>query len=183
MTGVQTCALPICLVLIFWVLSRVQAAASIPRKSILQAKLIIFLAPTIAIAWSATTDIRRLVHPESFVAWEAAQALHAAGLPIGASVGYIGTGLEAYWAHLAQLRIIAEIPDPGGNRFAALDSEAKQFVLQIFARTGALAIVTRHAELARCHPGWQRLASTDLFVLIFRHPEPTYAPHASEIYP
>jgi hypothetical protein len=171
------------LVLVFWVLSLVRVAATMPPKSILEAKLIIFLAPAIAIAWSATTDLRRLAHPEPFVAWEAAEALHAAGLPIGANVGYIGTGLEAYWAHLGQLRIIAEIPDPGWNRFAALDSEAKQVVLQTFARTGALAIVTRHAELARGHPGWQRLASTDLFVLIFAHPEPTHAPHASENYP
>jgi hypothetical protein len=171
------------LVLVFWVLSLVRVAATMPRKSILEAKLIIFLAPAIAIAWSATTDLRRLAHPEPFVAWEAAEALHAAGLPIGANVGYIGTGLEAYWAHLGQLRIIAEIPDPGWNRFAALDSEAKQVVLQAFAGTGALAIVTRHAELARGHPGWQRLASTGLFVLIFAHPEPAHAPHASENYP
>jgi 4-amino-4-deoxy-L-arabinose transferase-like glycosyltransferase len=171
------------LVLVFWVLSRVQAAARMPRKSIWVAKLIIFLAPSVAVAWSVITDLRCLAQPQPFVAWEAAKALRAAGLPIGAKVGHIGAGLEAYWAHLAQLRIIAEIPDAGRSRYAALDSEAKQAVLQNFARTGALAVVTRHAELTHGDLGWQRLAGTDLFVLIFAHPEPTHAPRASENYP
>jgi hypothetical protein len=168
------------LVLVFWALSRVQAAAVTTRKSLRVAKRILLLAPSLAIGWSATSDVRRLARPEPFVAWEAAAALHAAGLPPGANVGYIGTGLEAYWAHLARLRIIAEIPDPGWSRFAALDSEAKQAVLEKFARAGVLAVVTRHAELARGDPAWQRLAGTDLFVLILAPPEPANSPRASE---
>jgi hypothetical protein len=164
-------------------LSRVQIAPSASQRAVLLAKMVVFVAPSIAVGWSVATDLRRIARPEPFVTWEAAQALHAAGVPVGAKIGYIGTGLDASWAHLAQLRIIGEIPDPGWNRFVALDSATRQAVLHKFANMGAVAVVTRHAEVARSDAGWQRLANTGLYVLILAHPESTYAPRASENYP
>ena len=171
------------IVLVLWAVSRTQIALAVSPKKVFWTKMAVFLAPVIAIAWNATIDLRLLARPEPFASWEAAQALHAAGVPAGARVGYIGTGLEAQWAHLAQVQIIAEIPDPGWNRYVALDNETRQAVLQKFAGTGALAVITRHAEVARSDPDFQRLASTELFVRLLVPPESSHTPRASENYP
>jgi hypothetical protein len=170
------------LFLVLWAWSRVHIATGAPPKKILWAKTVVFLAPALAVAWSTATDLYRLAHPEPFAAWEAAQALHHAGISPGSKVGYIGTGLEAHWAHLAQVQIIAEIPDPGWKRFVALDAETRQAVLQKFVGVGALAVITGHCEIAGDDPTWQRLAGTNLFVVILR-PESTPPPRASESYP
>ena len=170
------------LIFVAWTLSRVQVASTVSAEKILWAKTAMLLAPAIAIAWSVTTDVRRLAHAEPFVAWESAQALHAAGIPAGASVGYIGAGLVTQWPHLAGVRIIAEMPDPGWKRFVALDPEARQRVLQKFADTGATALVTGHAEVARSDPGWQPLGNTGVFVRMLERSEPTGPAGASDNY-
>ena len=168
------------LVLIVWVLSRVQvAAAGTPQKA-RRAKIALLVAPAIAVAWSAATDLQRLTHPEPFVAWESAQALHAAGIPFGAKVGYIGAGLVTQWPHLGGMQIIAEVPDPGWRRLVALDPETRQAVLQKFANAGAAAVVTGHGEVARSDPGWQPLGNTGLFVRVLFSAEPSHLRGASE---
>jgi hypothetical protein len=171
------------IVLVLWAVSRMQIALAVSPKKVFWTKMAVFIAPVIAIAWNATADLRLLARPEPFASWEAAQALHAAGVPAGARVGYIGTGLEAQWPHLAQVQIIAEIPDPGWNRYVALDNETRLAVLQKFAGTGAIAVVTRHAEVALSDPDFQRLTSTELFVRLFVRSESSHTPRASENYP
>jgi hypothetical protein len=171
------------LVLIVWALSRVQVRTAAAPNNLRWAKMAVFLAPAIAVAWSLTTDLKRLTHPEPFVAWEAAQALHAAGIPLGAKVGYIGVGLITQWPHLAGVQIIAEIPDPGWSRLVAFDPETRQDVLQKFADAGATAIVTGRAEVARSDPGWQPLGNTGLFVRMLAPFEPSDVPGASDNYP
>jgi len=171
------------LVLVLWVLSRVQVAAAAAPKRVPWATMAVFLAPAIAIGWSVTTDLKRLAHPEPFVAWEAAQALHAAGIPAGAKVGYIGTGLVTQWPHLAGVQIIAEMPDPGWSRLVGLVPETRQSVLQKLADAGTIAAVTGHAEVARSDPGWQQLGNTGVFVRMLTHPEPSHPSGASENYP
>jgi 4-amino-4-deoxy-L-arabinose transferase-like glycosyltransferase len=171
------------LVLVIWALSRVQVATSTAPQKARWAKMAVFLVPAIAIAWSVRTDLTRLMHPERFVAWEAAQALHAVGIPVGAKVGYIGVGLTTQWPHLAGVQIIAEMPDPGWSRLVALDPEIRQVVLRKFADAGATAVVTGHAEVARSDPGWQPLGTTGLLVRSLTPSEPSHAPGASENYP
>jgi hypothetical protein len=171
------------LVLVIWALSRVQVATSTAPEKARWAKMAVFLVPAIAIAWSVSTDLTRLMHPERFVAWEAAQALHAVGIPVGAKVGYIGVGLITQWPHLAGVQIIAEMPDPGWSRLVALDPEIRHAVLRKFADAGATAVVTGHAEVALRDPGWQPLGNTGLFVRMLISSEPSHAPGASENYP
>jgi hypothetical protein len=171
------------LIFIAWILSRVQIAAAAAPEKVRWAKIAVFLAPAIAVAWSVTSDLKRLAHPEPFVAWESAQALHAAGIPSGASVGYIGAGLVTQWPHLAGVRIIAEMPDPGWSRLIALDPATRQSVLQKFADAGAIAIVTGHAEVTRSDSGWRPLGNSGNFVLKLGRPESSGAPGASKNYP
>ena len=171
------------LIFIAWTLSRVQIAAiaRVPKSPM--GKIRSLPGASHRHVWSATTDLKRLAHPEPFVAWEAAQALRAAGIPAGTNVGYIGAGLVTQWPHLAGVRIIAEMPDPGWSRLIALDPASRQSVLQKFADAGATAVITGHAEVAHSDSGWQPLGNTGLFVRILAQPESSRAPGASENYP
>ena len=154
------------LVLLLWPLSRAQIPTTLPDKRRALAVIALFVAPTLGIAWSTVEDLRRLAHPQPFVAWNAAQGLHSLGIGPGAKVGYLGSGLEAYWAHLAGVQIVADIPDPGWTRFAVLDAHARQAVMDKFSQIGAVAVVTRHSEIARDDPCWQPMPDTNLFVCV-----------------
>ena len=70
------------------------------------------------------------------------------GLHPGDHVALIGDGTGAYWAHLARLQIIAEIPASSASRpghpaleFWESGSEVQQKALGILERTGARAVI------------------------------------------
>lgn len=154
------------LVLLLWPLSRAQIPTTLPDKRRALAVIVLFVAPTLGIAWSTIEDLRRLTHPQPFVAWNAAQGLHSLGIGPGAKIGYLGSGLETYWAHLAGVQIVADIPDPGWTRFAVLDAGGRQAVMEKFSQIGAVAVVTRRSEIARDDARWQPLPETNLFVFL-----------------
>jgi len=74
----------------------------------------------------------------------AAEQLSQMGLQPGDKVAVIMNGTGAYWAHLAKLRIVAEIMDTGGGtaEFWSASTLVQQQVLDVFARTGAKVVVT-----------------------------------------
>ena len=157
------------LVLLLWPFSRAQIPTTLPHNRRAFAVLVLFLAPTIGIAWSTIEDLRRLAHPQQFLAWHTAEGLYNFGIGPGAKVGYLGSGLEVDWAHLAGVQIVADIPDPGWTRFAALDAHARQAIMQKFSQIGAVAVVTPHSEVARGDPRWQPLPESNLFVFLLGH--------------
>jgi hypothetical protein len=79
-------------------------------------------------------------------------------------VGYIGTGLDAYWAHLAGVRIIAEIPDKEQAYFVTADAARRQQILALFTSVGARAVVTRNADAANPADGWRPIPGTHHFI-------------------
>jgi hypothetical protein len=72
--------------------------------------------------------------------------------------------LGAYWAHLAGVRIIAEIPDKEQPRFVAADAARRQQVLALFSSAGARAIVTRNVDAANLADGWRQIPGTHYFI-------------------
>jgi hypothetical protein len=97
--------------------------------------------------------------------WKIADGLHRAGLRPGDKVAVIGYAPSAYWARLAQVRIVAEAFSeeldflsvehidemllPGG----ALRPEVEQAL----AGTGARAVVARNVPASVVRHGWQDL--------------------------
>jgi hypothetical protein len=79
-------------------------------------------------------------------------------------LGSIGTGLGAYWAHLAGARIIAEIPDNEQPRFVAADAARRQQILALFSSVGAGAVITRNAAAANPADGWRQIPGTHYFI-------------------
>jgi hypothetical protein len=119
----------------------------------------------IAITWAVGRDLQDVIRNQPYEPWVVAQRLHEMGIAPGTDVGYIGTGLDSYWAHLAGVRIIAEIPDGEQPRFVAADAARRQQVLALFSSAGgARAVVTRNADAANPADGWRPIPGTRYFV-------------------
>jgi len=116
--------------------------------------------------------------------WRIADGLHKAGVKPGDHVAVVGFSLGAYWARLAQVRIVAEIcaerPRPpwncGGEQHAIRDfwvasPDTKDQVYAAFRRAGARAVVAGSVGDVRLVGGgvvlpdeWLRIPGTSYFV-------------------
>jgi hypothetical protein len=127
---------------------------------------IIVLAPALAIAWPAIRDFSLIIAPESFEQWEVARGLRDRGVSPGSTVGYIGTGLDAYWAHLAQVRIVAEIPESGVASLVQSDREQKGQLMGKFRELGVKGVLTKYPNVAASMEGWSRIPGSRYFLWV-----------------
>jgi hypothetical protein len=155
---------PFALILLLWPIAKLCVAAEAPPQTIRRFVLIVTLAPALAVTVMAVRDLRLLIRNQPYEPLVVAQHLRAMGIPPGADVGYIGTGLDAYWAHLAQLRIIAEVPDPGRATFVQASPERKDEVMRKFRDLGAAAVLTKFADAAHAGHNWQEIPGTRYFI-------------------
>jgi hypothetical protein len=102
------------------------------------------------------------------------------GLHPGDGVALIGNGTEAYWAHLARLHLVAEIPSgivsrPGHPALDFWESrlEQQQKALGILERTGAKAVIAGSQwSIAGSVPSivpapWKKIDGTGAYVYFF----------------
>jgi len=125
---------------------------------------VIILAPALAIVFSTGKNLNDIAGPAAFEQWEVARGLHEMGIPQGSNLGSIGTGLGAYWAHLAGVRIIAEIPGEDQSVFLASDAERKQAIVGKFAEAGATTIVTKNIAVVNSMEGWRQVRGTHFYL-------------------
>jgi hypothetical protein len=156
---------PFCVVLLVWLIAKLRISDRATRLDALCIRLALVVTPALALAFGLERDASAALHERPDAEWIAAQELNRAGLVNGARVGYIGTGLDAYWAHLAGARIVAEIPEAEVARYIAAAEAKKREVWQCFASSGAQAVVTRNTAAANAADGWQPIAGTPYFVL------------------
>jgi hypothetical protein len=155
---------PFALMLLVWTISRAEFSQTIAPAAPRDAWRVMVLALAMAIGWPLLNDIDRAIRNPPYEDAQVARGLHDLGFSPGAQLGYIGSGGDAYWAHLAQDRIIAEIPGREQTRFASADSEKKIAILQRFTAVGAQAVVTKNPAVAGSMPGWQRIGETHYYV-------------------
>jgi hypothetical protein len=122
--------------------------------------LVVVIAPVAAIAWSARRDFAGLFARKPFEQWEVAHRLHAMGIQPGCQGGSIGSGSDAYWAHLAGVRIVAEIPDQGQDAFWQASEQTKAEVMVKFAAAGARVVVTRTLPSGSAPLAWRQVPQT-----------------------
>ena len=162
------------LVLLLWILSSVRISFAREEVFRKRALLATILAPAVAMMWPATLNLRDIIRNQHggvvggfgrspYDQQMVAEELRDMGVPPGTQVASIGSGLEAYWAHLAQVRIIAEIPGEGES-FLAADSLKKSEALNKFLELGAKAVVTKNAAVAHSTEGWQEVGQTQYYV-------------------
>jgi hypothetical protein len=116
------------------------------------------------IAWLGGRALFRAMQPQPFVDWEVAQSLQTFGVRPGDKVASIGYALDAYWAHLAGVRIVAEIPLWGTPSFWSAGAKSQSEVFTDFAGTGAKIIVTDQRPPMESREGWRELGKTGYFV-------------------
>jgi len=157
---VDSCAL----ILLMAVLGKIQFKESAGTWNMRHLPFLIALAPALAIAWSVTHDVTLLVRNAPDEHWEMAQQLQGFGIASGTHIATLGTGSGAAWAHLAGVRIIAEIPDKELPRFVAADDARKCQIFELFSSLGAAAVVTWNPAVANSSEGWHAIPGTHYFV-------------------
>lgn len=102
------------------------------------------------------------------------------GLRQDDDVAVIGDGMYTYWAHLARLRVVAEVPYSIGHQinpafdFWASGPEQQAKVLEILKRTGARAVIADPQGLnpglepSVAPPPWKKIDGIDTYVCFFQ---------------
>jgi len=104
----------------------------------------------------------RQPHPD----WQVATALRQIGLKNGDRVSYMGYALVDHaWAHLARVRISAEIPEEDVLNFWASDEKNRQEVINWLSSTTAKALITRNVPDSAIPMGWTKVAETNYYIL------------------
>jgi hypothetical protein len=80
--------------------------------------------------------------------------LHSYGVSSGSRVGVIGDSMHAYWAHLGRFRIVAEITPEETAWFWAQDESKRIGQLELFRRSGAVAVIADHVPSWADTSGW-----------------------------
>jgi hypothetical protein len=111
------------------------------------------------------------LHPPSDVATRAeapyyrpvrmAAELSRMGLRPGDEIAYVGTAFDAFFARLARLRIVAEVPDTDIEAFWGVDRETRARLLGALRATGARAVVVEHTPPpGALLDGWERIGDS-----------------------
>lgn len=155
---------PFGLMLLLWVFSSARISASEGTNLRKATALVVILALAAGTVWPAARDLRDAIANRPYEPWEVAVGLHELGVPPGTQAGAIGLGVGNYWAHLAGVRIIAEIPEREQASFLAADAAKKSEALQRFEEVGVKAVVTKNAAVGNSMEGWQKVGQTQYYV-------------------
>lgn len=106
--------------------------------------------------------------PSTHQQWQVAEGLREVGVVRAEKVAFIGDSFRAFWAQLAELRIVSEIRMSDSESFWEADSTVKDEVIKAFARTGAKAIVVENPPAGADLSGWQKIRNTDYYVYMIK---------------
>ncbi len=98
-------------------------------------------------------------HPQ----WEVASELRRIGVGQGDRVAVIGPGFNEFWARLARVKIVAEIPDEGV--LWQMKPEDVRRVITTLARSGAKVAVAREVPSGQ-RPNWIAIGNTGYFAWV-----------------
>ena len=104
----------------------------------------------------------RQPHPD----WQVATALQQMGSKNGDRVSYMGYALVDHaWAHLARVRIAAEIPEEDVLNFWASDKKERQQIINWLSSTAVRALITQNVPDSAMSMGWTKVADTNYYIL------------------
>lgn len=83
-----------------------------------------------------------------------AEAMPNYGIKPGDSVGFIGDGQVAYWAHWARVSIVAEVASMDSASFWSATQESQQAAVRSMAALGAKAVIWRRDTERPCPQDW-----------------------------
>ena len=159
------------------------AATRVLKKSVIQqivlcAVVAAVLTTGVSILQSAIHDFRSILRGAPTEQAEVAEGLRRLGVLEGQSVATIGIPRDSfYWARLAGVRVISEIPTAYVNQYWFAPSDSKERVHSLFAQAGAVAIVTDamppevtfpKSTIPVSLPGWEQIGNTSYFLFRLR---------------
>jgi len=98
--------------------------------------------------------------------WQVATELNGCGLQPGDKVAVLGHDTSSdYWAHLAQVRIVADLKKENVPVYWDASDATRARVLDSLAHTGASFVVTRFRPPASQISGWHTLGETGYYAL------------------
>ncbi len=103
--------------------------------------------------------------------WRVAEGLQRMGVQQGDKVAAIGDAKTAYWARLARVRTVAEVPPADVDSFWSSEASVKEQVLQTIAKAGACVVVAEKVPEWAAIDGWQRVENTNCYVYFFQPPQ------------
>jgi hypothetical protein len=116
------------------------------------------LALAVPVAKNAAGDMRTATRPPIHKQWDVAEALQKAGMRRGDFVAVLGhTNIADYWAHLACVRIVADMPEEDVDKFWKAPAPLRAHLVKLFAQSGAKFLVSRSAL---ADDGWIFLGNT-----------------------
>lgn len=110
----------------------------------------------------------------SHLHWRIAKGLERIGVRPGNQVGFIGDSRAAYWARLARVRIVADIPMGHAESFWLAEEKIQSRALNTFAAVGVVAVVAEKVPQTVPKMGWLKLAGTDHFVYLLKIQPPRH---------
>lgn len=148
------------------------AAVRLPaERNTRQLAMWLLLAATIAIGIRAVVytasmmQYRGMAHP----AYDLATSLHAAGVQRGEKAGVIGVSFDAYWARLAGVQIIAEVPEYDTARFWSETPDVRDRIYGLFTAAGVDFLVS-FSKPPQPVAGWRPVDRTGVFIYDLRPP-------------
>ncbi len=141
----------------------IEAAPGLPQRAQLALVLGMVAFTGLRVTKGIESDIVVILSKPRNVAWEVSQGLRVLGVRPGERASVIGGTAGAYWARLAGVRIVAEIPLGDEDIFWESSPEAKQRVFRILAGTGAKMVVTKFAPPSAVNEGWISLGNSSFF--------------------
>jgi hypothetical protein len=120
---------------------------------------------TIAALSNLTPRLRALLPGQRDAQGEYATFVLQSGVRPGDELALIGDGQYAYWARLARVRLVAEVPSRAADDFWTSGRERRRALLDAFRRAGAVAVVAPNATPGLDSLGWLRSPDGKLAVL------------------
>ena len=139
--------------------------AAVGLATVLMTPLVVSLSLNAIVLVARQDTAGRSAHKQ----WRVAEALQRAGVRTHDSVAAMGGELAPYWARLARVKVVAEIPAADdANGFWASDSGARARVTDVLAAAGAKAIVAKSLPTWARSDAWLALNGTGYYVLVLR---------------
>jgi hypothetical protein len=95
---------------------------------------------------------------------QVALELRQMGLEEGDHVGVVGYAFDSFWARLARVRIVAEVPGWDADELWLGDAATQEMILEAFAGTGVRAVVAENVPRYARLGGWRQVGGTSYWI-------------------
>jgi hypothetical protein len=89
---------------------------------------------------------------------------------------------DYYWAHLGQIRIVAEIPSTGVAAFWTAEPATQLRLFRLLSQTGARALIAETPPPVSQMAGWQALGTTGYYAMLLAPDESSTTSSGDSVY-